>query len=69
MVTTTLKVRDIDCASCEDTIRTALSRLPGVETVVPSGETNEVKVGYDEGATTEEAVRERLRDIGFEPLG
>jgi copper chaperone CopZ len=67
MVTTTFKVDEIHCASCENTIRTALSRLPGVGVVVPSAERNDVKVSYDHTRLAEEQLRAALADVGFEP--
>lgn len=66
MITTTLQVSEIHCASCENTIRTALSRLPGVALVVPSSETNDVKVSFDEAKVTEDELRARLGEVGFE---
>jgi copper chaperone len=68
MVTRTFKVDDIHCASCENTIRTALSRLPGVAVVVPSAERNDVKVSFDDTTVAEEQLRAVLGDVGFEPL-
>lgn len=65
MITTTLQVSEIHCASCENTIRTALSRLPGVALVVPSSETNDVKVSFDEAKVTEDELRARLGEVGF----
>ena len=66
MTTTTLRISEIHCASCENTIRTALSRLPGVVVVVPSAETNDVKVSFDETKVTEDDLRARLGEVGFE---
>ncbi len=66
MTTTTLKVADIHCANCENTIRTTLSRLPGVALVVPSAATNDVKVSFDDAKVTEAELRARLSEIGFE---
>jgi copper chaperone CopZ len=68
MVTRTLKLDGIHCASCENTIRTALSRLPGVAVVVPSAERNDVKVSFDDTKVAEEQLRAVLGDVGFEPL-
>jgi copper chaperone CopZ len=68
MVTRTFKVDDIHCASCENTIRTALSRLPGVAVVVPSAERNDVKVSFDDSKVVEEQLRAVLGEVGFEPL-
>ena len=69
MVTRTFKVNEIHCASCENTIRTALSRLPGVAVVVPSAERNDVKVSFDDTKVAEEQLRAALGEAGFEPVG
>jgi copper chaperone CopZ len=69
MVTRTFKVNEIHCASCENTIRTALSRLPGVAVVVPSAERNDVKISFDDTKVAEEQLRAALGEAGFEPVG
>ncbi len=68
MLTRTFKVAEIHCAGCESTIRTALSGLPGVTLVVPSAERNDVKVSFDENRVTEDDLRARLGEAGYEPL-
>jgi copper chaperone CopZ len=67
VITRTFRVAEIHCASCENTIRTALSRLPGVGVVVPSSASNDVKVSFDDTKITEEQLRVRLAEVGFEP--
>jgi copper chaperone len=67
MITRTFKVKDeIHCANCENTIRTALSRLPGVGIVVPSAERNDVKVSFDDTKVAEDQLRAALVEAGFE---
>lgn len=68
MVTRTLKVDEIHCASCEKTIRTALSRLPGVAVVVPSAERNDVRVSFDDTVVGEDQLRAALEEVGFPPV-
>lgn len=68
MVTRTFKVNQIHCASCENTIRTALSRLPGVALVAPSAERSDVKVSFDDAKVGEEELRAALEEAGFEPV-
>ncbi len=68
MTTRTFPVDEIHCASCENTIKTALSRLPGVNVVVPSAETNDVKVSFDDTKVTEDELRTQLAEVGFEPV-
>jgi copper chaperone CopZ len=68
MITRTFRVAEIHCANCENTIQTALSRLPGVSVVVPSSATNDVKVSFDDTKVTEEELRIRLEEVGFAPV-
>jgi len=67
MKSVTIKVKDIHCESCENTIRTTLQKIPGVVHVVASAERDEVSVGYDHTKTGEEHLREKLTDLGYEP--
>lgn len=69
MTTKTFKVAEIHCGNCENTIRTALSKVPGVSVVVPSSSTNEVKVSFDDAKVTEQQLRDRLEEVGFAPVG
>ena len=68
LVTRTFKVNQIHCANCENTIRTALSRLPGVALVAPSAERSDVKVSFDDAKVGEEQLRAALEEAGFEPV-
>jgi copper chaperone CopZ len=68
MITRTFKVNEIHCASCENTIRTAMSRLPGVGVVLPSAERNDVKVSFDDTQVDEDRLRAVLAEVGFEPV-
>ena len=68
MITRTFQVAEIHCANCENTIRTALSRIPGVSVVVPSSATNDVKVSFDDGQLSEAELRARLQEVGFAPV-
>lgn len=69
MATATITVAQIHCGGCENTIRTALSRIDGVRTVQPSQRTNQVRVSYDETVVAETNLREHLSQLGFEPAG
>ncbi|MFN2608193.1 MAG: heavy-metal-associated domain-containing protein [Acidimicrobiales bacterium] len=68
MITRTFNVDEVHCASCEHTIRTALSRLPGVAVVVASAERNDVRVSFDDSKVGEDELRATLGDAGFEPV-
>lgn len=67
MASTTIVVKEIHCASCEHTIRTALGHLDGVRAVKPDQARNDVRVTYDETKVDETALRRRLAEIGYEP--
>lgn len=67
MTTATITVAQIHCGGCENTIRTALSRLDGVRTVQPSQRTNQVRVAYDKTVVGETDLRAHLSELGFEP--
>lgn len=68
MITRTLKVSEIHCDSCERTINTALSGVPGVAFVVASAERNDVRVSFDDTRVTEDDLRSRLDQAGFKPV-
>ena len=68
MASASIKVREIHCASCENTIRTALGQLDGVRMVVPTAQRSEVRVSYDEARVSEEQLRSALSEVGYEPV-
>lgn len=68
MRTSTIKVTQIHCGSCENTIRAALSQQAGVGAVVASAERNDVRVSYDATKVSEGDLRTLLEDVGFEPV-
>jgi copper chaperone len=69
MTTATITVAQIHCGGCENTIRTALTRVDGVRSVQPSQRTNQVRVAYDETIVGETDLRAHLSELGFEPTG
>ena len=56
----------IHCEGCEARIANALARLPGVEEVQASAETQRVRVAIDPAQTSEKEVRARLAQIGYQ---
>lgn len=64
----TIKVKGIQCEGCENTIRTALGKVAGVVTVKADHRTALVDVVL-QGDDAEPAVKDRLRDLGYEPVG
>ncbi len=67
MITRTLKVGDIHCDRCENTISAALSKLPGVAHVLASAERNDVRVSFDDSKVSEDELWARLGEVGFQP--
>lgn len=68
MASTTIAVKEIHCAGCENTIRTALGRLEGVQAVKPDQARNDVRVSYDETKVDEARLRQVLAEVGYEPV-
>lgn len=68
MAAVTITVREIHCEGCENTIRTALSRIEGVRIVQPDHRTSQVKIAYDEARTDENSLRGTLAGLGFDPV-
>lgn len=62
----TLEVRGMDCTGCESRVRTALKRLDGVIKSDADYRTGRVSVRFDEGRVSEDDIKERLRDGGYE---
>lgn len=63
-----IEVKGIHCEGCEITIRTALSKLPGVVNVKASHASQRVDVVV-QGDAAAQTARDRLRDLGFDPVG
>lgn len=60
----TLKVPGISCGHCVHTIKTELLELEGVKEVEAAIDTKLVTVVFD-SLTTEDAIRELLREINY----
>lgn len=65
MASKTFRVEEIHCSSCETSIRKALGSVEGISVVEPEAATNQVTVVYDESALNEEAVAQRLGEVGY----
>lgn len=68
MAETRIRVQQIHCNSCENTIRKAIGRLECVRSVTPDQQTNEVRVLFDERSVNEQQIRARLDEIGYTPV-
>ncbi len=60
-----LSVPKIHCDGCVRTVTRAVGKLAGIRNVSASAETHHVVVEYDEGAVTENAIRESLQQVGY----
>lgn len=59
----TLSVSGMSCTGCESNVETAVSELPGCESVEADHEAGTVTV---EGDVDEAALREAIEDSGYE---
>lgn len=71
--TITLSVPGMTCAACPITVKRALSRVDGVESVAVDFKQKQVTVVYDDTKTTAQALTKATADAGFpsslEPSG
>jgi copper chaperone len=56
----------LHCAGCEKRIRRALRRLPGVQEVQASTQTQQVTVVIDPGQASPDQVRAKLEQLGYQ---
>lgn len=60
--------QSIHCAGCEERIRHALRRLPGVHTVGASAHSQQVAVTFDPAQVSPEQVRAKLEQLGYQVI-
>jgi mercuric ion binding protein len=63
--TVTLSVTGMTCASCPITIKKALNKVDGVETIEVNLEKKEALVTFDDAKTTVEALVEATTNAGY----
>lgn len=63
--TVTLEVPGMNCAACPVTVKTALGKVAGVETVRVTYEPKEAVVTYDDKRTSVERLQAATRDAGY----
>ncbi len=56
----------IRCAGCEERITNALRRLPGIQDVQASHETQRVAVTFDPARVSPDKVRAKLKQLGHQ---
>lgn len=61
-----VRVPEIHCQGCVESIRKSLEGLDGFEDIRADLGTREVRVRYDEGRTGPEQIRERIEMAGFD---
>ncbi|BAZ18222.1 cation-transporting ATPase (plasmid) [Calothrix sp. NIES-4071] len=59
------RVTGMDCGSCAKTIEVGLQQLDGVASTSVSFATEKVKVSYDSGKVSQEAIFNRIKALGF----
>lgn len=63
--TVTLSVSGMTCAACPITIKKALNKVEGVETIEVNLEKKEALVTFDDTKTTVEALLEATKNAGY----
>lgn len=56
----------LHCQSCEQRVDRVLRRIPGVQDVQASAETQRIRVTVDPARPSPERVRDELRQVGYE---
>jgi copper ion binding protein len=65
-MTQTLHVTGMTCGGCENAVKRAVGKLPGVATVEASHAGQRVTVEFDESQTTLDAIRAKISALGYE---
>jgi copper chaperone len=61
-----INVEGMTCGGCVASVTKAIQRLDGVEQANVSLESNIASVIYDDTKTNEEAIKQAVRDAGYE---
>jgi copper chaperone CopZ len=64
-MTLTLHVTGMTCGGCENAVKRAVGKLPGVASVEASHQEQRVTVNYDEAQTTPEAISAKINGLGY----
>ena len=68
METTILQVKGMSCGHCVKAVEGSLGELNGVQSVIVTLETGEVKVQYDSAMVTLEKIKETIDEQGYDVL-
>ncbi|PZO11140.1 MAG: cation-transporting ATPase PacS [Leptolyngbya foveolarum] len=66
MTATTLKLKGMSCASCANSIQSAIQQVPGVDSVQVNFAAEQASVEYDERNTNLEKIQAAVADAGYE---
>ena len=64
MLTTTVKIQNLKCHGCANTIVAQLSKLNGITDVTVDNDTDEVHFNYS-SETEFESAKKKLSDLGY----
>ena len=65
-MTLTLHVTGMTCGGCENAVKRAVGKLPGVASVEASHVEQRVTVDYDAAQTTPEAIAAKINGLGYQ---
>jgi copper chaperone len=65
-MTQTLRVTGMTCGGCENAVKRAVGRLPGVASVDASHTAKNVTVEFDEAQTSLDAIKAKITMLGYE---
>jgi len=64
-----LRIGGMTCASCAQTIETALTKIEGVEEATVNLATEKATVTYNQAVTSYEQIKKAIEDTGYQVLG
>ncbi|WP_268808128.1 heavy metal translocating P-type ATPase [Caballeronia terrestris] len=64
-----LRIEGMDCASCALKIENAMQRLPGVSDISVSYGQESLTLKFDDDRTSVAAIEDKVRALGFSPVG
>ena len=65
-MTQTIRVTGMTCGGCENAVKRALGRLPGVASVEASHAGEKVTVEFDESQTNLDAIKSKIATLGYQ---
>jgi copper chaperone CopZ len=65
-MTLTLRVTGMTCGGCENAVKRAVAKLPGVAEVNASHQQQQVTVDFDEAQTTADSIKGRITALGYQ---